>query len=114
MTGFAVRQDGLGWRAVNSQTDVDAATETFSAMQPAFSAPTALKVYQQTCRDARAATDVTFRRIQEAIIAGRTTASDTVTKSWLDWFYACTIGMTATKIGVDPMTTKPTSYPAGT
>lgn len=34
MNGFAVRNDGLGWRTVNSQADVDATTETYSATQP--------------------------------------------------------------------------------
>jgi hypothetical protein len=34
MSGYAVKNDGTGWRAVNSQADVDAATETYSAAQP--------------------------------------------------------------------------------
>jgi len=37
---YAIRKDGQGWRAVNSQADVDAATEVFSTVRPSITYPT--------------------------------------------------------------------------
>lgn len=37
--GYAVRKDGLGWRAVDSSAEIDSATETFSATQPVLTIP---------------------------------------------------------------------------
>lgn len=31
---YAIRKDGIGWRAVNSSSDVDSATETFASTPP--------------------------------------------------------------------------------
>lgn len=73
---------------------------------------TPLQQFQKACRQEREATDATFRRIQEAILGGRTTAADPVTKEWLDYFYSCTLGMKAEVAGVIPV--RPIVYPAGT
>ena len=42
---YAIRNDGQGWRAINSIADVDTATETFSEVQPIKTAEDALKEF---------------------------------------------------------------------
>jgi len=58
-------------------------------------------------------TDSTFLRIQESIVLGLTTSTDTVVVAWINYRKDLrTLMTTATATSVLP--TKPTSYPAGT
>ncbi len=69
MSGYAVKNDGTGWRAVNSQADVDPATETYSATQPAPVQPSAHEILQAQAQLALDKTDVVAGRCFKAGVA---------------------------------------------
>ncbi len=69
MSGYAVKIDGTGWRAVNSQADVDPATETFSATQPVPVQPSAYQQLQAQAQRALDNTDIVAGRCFKAGVA---------------------------------------------
>lgn len=62
---YAVRNDGLGWRAVNGPQDIDPATETFADTQPVVVGPTANQLLRGASQVALDAADITMIRCVE-------------------------------------------------
>lgn len=69
MMSYAVRNDGLGWRAVNSVADC-ASDETFSDTQPEATPINDWLSYQSQARVALDKTSVTMERIVEGVALG--------------------------------------------
>lgn len=102
---YAIRIDGLGWRAVSSSADIDPETETYSATQPAPITQSAGAVLKQQAQAALNATDLVCLRCYKSGVAYPT-----------DW-QTYTTALRAIVNGSDTTsTTLPTqpAYPAGT
>jgi hypothetical protein len=78
---YAIRNDGLGWRAVNGPEDVGA-DETFSESQPVPLAPTVVIAPASPRQIRQALTRAGLRQAVEGAIA----AGDQDTKDW--WEFA--------------------------
>jgi len=107
MSGYAVRNDGLGWRAVDSAADCTA-TETYSAVQPA---PVAMSPHAMLQNQAQAQLDVVTGH--RGAIIRCVAAGVAVPIAWTQYVQA----LRAIANGADTTsTTLPTqpAYPAGT
>ena len=113
---YAVRKDGLGFRAVNGPDDIDQATETYSAAMPV---PTAAQVRQQEWDTYRNEVRVALNtrwdgpggvlsRWNMSVAQGLTTWQDAAGVKWIAWAVKCR-GIIGT---VTPPSTIPASVPA--
>ena len=86
---YAIRNDGLGWRAVNSSDDVDAATEHFSENRPAEIAVTPEQIIAQYTTGVQQHLD-TFARTRnyDNILSAATYATSAVPKFQAEGQYA--------------------------
>lgn len=111
MSGFAVRNDGLGWYMVSGPDDVGD-DHYFSATQPA---PVDNKWgdYQSRLQDALTKSDITMGRIQEAVVLGKTTwqAADVI--AYVGWRSSLRDALRSPQSSEMEMPEFP-GYPAGT
>lgn len=102
---YAICNNGQGWRAVNSSSDIDPATETYSATQPAPIVPAAHKVLQMAAQTALDATDLVCLRCYKAGV--------TFPAAWQTYTTALRAIVNGTDTTSTSLPAQP-AYPAGT
>ncbi len=105
MSGYAVRNDGAGWRAVNSQVDLDTTTETYSATQPVQTHASARQLLVSRAQAALSNTDVVAGRCFKAGVA--------FPASWQSYTQALRAIANGTDTTSTSLPAQP-GYPAGT
>jgi hypothetical protein len=103
--GYAVKNDGTGWRAVDSQADVDTAMETYSATQPAPVQPSAQQQLQVQAQAELVGTDLVASRCFKAGVA--------FPAAWQTYTQALRAIVNGADTTSTNLPTKP-AYPAGT